>query len=98
MHSSIHLHLWMFNMQAHYYTFFSMSLLHMGISNFHILPPRDLISILMTSLIGIINTMFLSLLRVYSHSHDIHMESIAEKFVTMFPFPYENNQQDNTLS
>jgi hypothetical protein len=56
-------------MQAH-----CLHLFHVAHTHGHIQisdpPPKDLSSILMKSLIEILNTNFVSLLRHYSHSHD----------------------------
>jgi hypothetical protein len=47
---------------------------------------KDIVSILMKSLIGIINTKFPSQLRVCSLSHDIHMEVESDIVISRFPF------------
>jgi hypothetical protein len=72
-------------MQAYYWCLF-----HVIHTPGHIRPlypfPKDLPIILMTSLIGTLNTEFPFQLRACSHSHDIHMDVESDIVITMFPF------------
>jgi hypothetical protein len=87
MYSSINTHKpnQTFIMQAHFLHPF-----HVMHAHGHLRTSRssskDIASILMTSLIGTLNTEFPSQLRACSHSHDIHMEVESDIVITMFPF------------
>ena len=48
--------------------------------------PKDIVAILMTSLIGTLNLELPSQLWACTHSHDIHMEVESDIVITMFPF------------
>jgi len=84
-------------MQAHY-----LHLFHVIHTHGHIkLPypsPRDHTTILMTSLIEILNTEIPSLLGVYNHSHETYMASLTDILIVMSTFPYDNNQQEGIIS
>jgi hypothetical protein len=84
-------------MQAH-----CLHLFHVIHTHEHIIlpdpSPKDLTSILMKSLIKILNTKLPSLLRDCSYSHDTHVESLTNIIITMSPFPFDNNQKEGNIS